>query len=74
MELRWWCFWYGDGVKEFALFAIWVGFSLSWLFSCDLYLLRLLFLFVSLSDCSHESGTFLGDPFVLHFEVVQVVL
>ena len=68
MELRWRCFWYVNGVKEFALFALWVGVAWSWVFSCRLCHLRLfLSLFVSLSDCSHESGTFLLDPFVLHF-------
>ncbi len=67
MELSRWCFWYGDGVKEFALFATWVGRALSCVFSCDLCWLQLLSLFVGLSDGSHESGTFLGEAFVLHF-------
>ena len=67
-ELRWRCFWYGNRVKKFALFALWGGGAWSWVFSDRLCHWRLFVsLFVSLSDCSHESGTFLGEPFVLHF-------
>ena len=74
MELRWRCFWYDDGVNEFALFASGLSLSLSWLFSCVLCLLRLLLLHVSLSDCSHKSCSLLSDAFVPHFEVVHIVL
>ena len=68
-ELCWRCFWYGNRGKKFALaFALWVGVAWNWVFSCRLCHWRLFVsLFVSLSDCSHESGTFLCDPFVLHF-------
>ena len=45
-----------------------------WFFSCGRCRVRLLLLRLSLSDCSHKSGAFLGDVFVSHFEGVPFVL